>query len=155
MKAERELWKEDLANGRIDAVIRKSDVEMVLIRDLAKHPYNLGFEVTEKTNADAARNDTRAALAKYQILIHPRCKTLLLTLDTGIWNKSRTSYEFDEQIGHADGWDALCYMWRNVQRNLNPNAFPPTHYNPPAGQRVTRTPAQAAVRGAFQKIGTL
>lgn len=158
VEAERELWKEDLACGRIDAVIRKSDVEMVLIRDLAKHPYNLDFSVTEKTNADAARNDTRAAIAKGQILIHPRCKTLLLTLDTGIWNKSRTSYEFNDQTGHADAWDALCYMWRNVQRNRNPNAFPPSHYNPSSGGsgppvRVARTSAQNAVRGAFQKIG--
>ena len=153
VEAERRLWAEDLACGRIDAVIRKSDVEMVLIRDLAKHPYNLQFDVTEKTNADAARNNARAAIAKGQVLIHPRCKTLLLTLDTGIWNKARTSYEFSDQIGHADAWDALCYMWRNVQRNRNPNALPASTYSPPAGQRVARTSAQNAVRGAFTKIG--
>lgn len=151
VKAERELWADDMRDGRIDTVIRKSDVDVTLIRDLAKHPYNLQFEATEKTNADAARNATRAAIAQGQILINPTCKVLLLTLDTGIWNKQRTSYEFNEQIGHADAWDALCYMWRNVQRNRNPMLTAPAHVHVP-GQQVARTPAQAAFRGAFTRI---
>lgn len=151
VRAERELWADDMRDGRIDTVIRKSDVDVTLIRDLAKHPYNLQFEATEKTNADAARNATRAAIAQGQVLINPSCKVLLLTLDTGIWNKQRTSYEFHEQIGHADAWDALCYMWRNVQRNRNPMLTAPAHVHVP-GQRLPRTPAQAAFRGAFTRI---
>lgn len=151
VRAERELWADDMRDGRIDTVIRKSDVDVTLIRDLAKHPYNLQFEATEKTNADAARNATRAAIAQGQILIHPSCFTLRLTLKTGIWNKARTSYEFNEQIGHADAWDALCYMWRNVQRNRNPMLTAPAHVHVP-GQRLPRTPAQAAFRGAFTRI---
>jgi len=153
VEAERVLWKDDLANGRIDAIIRKSDVDVTLIRDLNKHPYNLPFEATEKTNADAARNATRAAIASGQILISPKCKVLLLTLDTGIWNKQRTSYEFSEQTGHADAWDTLCYMWRNVQRNRNPMLTVPAHVHIP-GQQLPRTPAQAAFKGAFKRIGT-
>lgn len=120
VESERVLWAQDMADGRIDAVIRRSDVDHRLLRDLAKHPYSLHFQHTEKDNADAARNDCRAALARGQIIIHPRCTTLLLTLETGMWNKSRTDYEFTERTGHADAWATLVYLWRNVQRERNP-----------------------------------
>lgn len=120
VEAENVNWKEDLEADAIDAVLRKSDVDPSLLKFLAKHPYNLSFQATEKGNADAALNAMRAALAGGQILIHPRCTTLLLTLETGMWNKQRTGWEYNDRTGHADAIAALSYMWRNVQKDRNP-----------------------------------
>lgn len=120
VETERLNWKDDLQAGAIDAIIRKSDVSPALLKFLSKDPYNLPFTATEKDNADAAVNSMRTAIAKGQIIINPRCVTLLLTLETGIKNKAQTGWEYNPRTGHADAIAALSYMWRNVQKDRNP-----------------------------------
>jgi hypothetical protein len=125
---EKRLWDGDKRAGRIDSVLRFCDVDHKLVRDLADAPWSLHFSITAKHNADAARGAARSMVGNQQIIIHPRCHTLLLTLKTGIWNKQRTSYEFNELTGHADAWDALVYWIRNLQKTRNPE--PPRHLLP-------------------------
>jgi len=120
VETERLNWKEDKAAGAIDEIIRRSDVDPALLKFLAKEPYSLPFQHTEKHNAEAALSNMRTALAKGQIIIHPRCTTLLLTLETGIWNNARSGWEHNDRTGHADAIAALMYMWRNVQKERNP-----------------------------------
>lgn len=147
VKTEKENWAEDMALGRVETVLRRSDVSPSLLKCLGKDPYNLPFQATEKDNADAALGAMRSAISAGQIIINPRCTTLLLTLETGIWNVGRTGWHFTERTGHADAIAALVYMWRNVQKQRNPsiqntlagNAPPrpsPAPRPPPTTQKV-------------------
>lgn len=145
--AERENWQQDREDGRVESIIRRSDVDPSLIKFLSKPPYNLPFQEAEKTNADAALNSMREAIAKGQIIIHPRCTTLLLTLETGIWNKSRSSYEFNERTGHADAIDALKYMWRSVQKDRNPGLR-----NLPSGAPIHPSATSGAARALSRVV---
>lgn len=147
--AERENWAQDLAAGVIESVIRKSDVSPALLKALGKHPFNLPFTATEKDNADAALSSMRAALARGQIIIHPRCKTLLLTLETGMWNKQRTDFEYTERTGHADAIATLTYLWRNVQPHRNPGAV-----HTPAGNVPVRSQQARAAASAIRRVSS-
>jgi hypothetical protein len=120
---EARAWGEDLAAGRVESVLRFSDVDYRLVKDLAAAPYNMPFVFTEKSDVESARNNARAMLARGEIIIHPRCKTLLLTLETAIWNERRTDIVRTRQTGHADAFMALVYLVRNLQKTRNP--FPP------------------------------
>lgn len=120
---EARTWGEDLGAGKVDAVLRFCDVDRRLVKDLAQAPHNLPFVFTEKADVDAARNNCRAMLARGEIIINPRCKTLLLTLETAIWNERRTDIVRTRQTGHADAFMALVYLVRNLQKERNP--FPP------------------------------
>ena len=135
LRTEKANWAEDLALGRIDAILRRSDVAPALHKLLAKAPYLLPFQATEKDNAEGALNTMRSALAAGQIIIHPRCTTLLLTLETGIWNKQRSGWEYNDRTGHADAIAALTYMWRNVQKERNPG-MQHTHTGAPVPPRA-------------------
>jgi hypothetical protein len=57
-----------------------------------------------------------------QIWIHPRCKFLIRSARSGVFNKNRTDFErFEEEdgIGHCDALAALAYANR-IQERSNP-----------------------------------
>jgi hypothetical protein len=113
------LWGSALAAGEVDSVLRYCDTDWRLVRDLAEAPYRLNFIPTAKDEADATRRACRTALVQGKIAIHPRCTKLLATLRHAR-RKPNGDYERAKETGHADAWDALVYLWRNVQWNRNP-----------------------------------
>lgn len=139
---EKALWEEVRKEKRIDATLRFSDIDYRLVKDLGRHPYNLPFIFTEKADVEAARNNARAMLGRGQILIHPRCRVLLLTLETAIWNERRTDYVRTAQTGHADAFMALVYWVRNLQKDRNP--FPRVRLE--RGTLVTTAPSSNTAR---------
>jgi hypothetical protein len=152
LEAEARLWKEAREERRIDSTLRYSDIDYRLVKDLGKAPYNLPYVFTEKTDVEAARNNCRAMLGRGQILVHPRCKVLLLTLETAIWNERRTDIVRTAQTGHADAFMALVYWVRNLQKDRNP--FPRVTLQ--RGQLVTSAPSSNTARNmkeAFAKVG--
>lgn len=128
---------ENIANGikEIEARLwkstpplrRYSDNEPFLLRDL-KSLHNLDVRVTAKDNKEAQINHLNIMVANSQIVIDPKCKTLITHLKYGIWNKQRTSFARSKELGHSDAIDALLYLLRNVKRNRNPQ--PGTYYSP-------------------------
>lgn len=127
------LWSAARTDGRAEAPLRYCDTDWRLVKDLAAAPYRINFIPTAKAEADATRRACRGALKQGKIRIHPRCKVLLATLKHAR-RKPNGDYERTKETGHADAWDALVYLWRNVQWNRNPF---------PAAQRGLRqTPAQ-------------
>lgn len=106
--------------GRIDATLRFTDVDKRLVTDLARAPYHLSFQQTEKKDAEVWERQLRTAVKQGKIIVHPRCALLLKTLKYARWNDKRTDYERNDETGHADMWKALVYLFRNVQWQRNP-----------------------------------
>lgn len=104
--------------------LRVSDNNLIVIKDLYDL-HGLQFIPTRKDDADAALNKVRIMLQSEQIVINPKCVTLINHLETGIWNKQKTSFERSND-GHFDAIDSLKYLVRNVQLSKNP--FPNGHF---------------------------
>ncbi len=105
-----------------------------VIADLhAEH--NLGFVPTKKDDLKELMVDRlRRMISTNQLIIHPRCVTLIRQLRDTVWNEQRTSYERNAD-GHGDVLDSLIYIVRNIDYDRNP--IPPGHgfdaynnYNP-------------------------
>lgn len=105
--------------GECVTPLRVSDTNLILIQDLWQL-HQLRFIPTRKDQADAALNNLKIMIQNEKIIIHPRCKTLIMHLQAGIWNKSKTSFERSGDYGHFDAIDSLKYLVRNVQLNKNP-----------------------------------
>lgn len=148
---ETQHFAEPKRQGRVDGVMRYTDVDKRLVVDLAAKPYNLAFTQTEKKDADAWERRCRTAIKQGKIVVHPRCKTLLRTLKYARWNDKRTDYERTEETGHADMWKALVYLFRNVKwdRNPFPAVVQPMVRAPTA---LPRNSAQRAFAGAFKRV---
>lgn len=153
VEVEKERWGAAKEQGRIPWVRRVTDLDGRLVNDLAQPPYRLTWRHTEKTEAVVWERRLRTAIQDGKIRVHRRCKRLLKTLQYARWNDNRTDYERTEEMGHADLWKMLVYMFRNVEWNINP--FPPPERTREEQYRrqLVRpaTPAQAAVQGAFPR----
>lgn len=100
---------------------------IILLNDLTLH--GLTFIPTRKDNKEAAINDVRIKIMNHQILIHPRCKTLIYHLKYATWARktdkaiSASGYKTFARSadgGHFDALDALIYLIRNVIYGKNP-----------------------------------
>lgn len=112
--------------------LRVSDNNLIVIKDLWDL-HGLRFIPTRKDDADAALNVLRNYIQDEKIIINPRCKTLINHLETGVWNKSKSSFERSADKGHFDAIDSLKYLVRNVRFNKNPY---PKHYGAQSRENI-------------------
>lgn len=112
-KKKYELWAEAKPHKMI------CDTDPRLIADLKKL-HSLPFRATKKDNKEASVNQTNIMIHNSQVIVHPRCKTLISHMKYAIWNNTRTSFQRTAALGHCDAVDALVYLVRNVDRNRNP-----------------------------------
>ena len=98
---------------------------IILLNDLIQRGIN--FIPTRKDNKEAAINDVRIRIMNHQIIIHPRCKTLIYHLKFATWakrnDKSSGGYKAfarSADSGHFDALDALIYLIRNIVYGKNP-----------------------------------
>lgn len=102
---------------------------IILLNDL-RTDYGISFIPTKKDNKQAAINKVKLLISNRQIIIHPRCKTLIAHLKSGRWaNHLKSGYkEFAKDVegGHYDTLDALIYLIRNIIITRNPY---PKDYN--------------------------
>lgn len=129
-KKENDLWLNPLTNEVKSPTKRVSDIDYIVLNEIRRISNNeIKFEATKKDNNEAAINTLRVLLAKKQIIIHPRCKTLLRHLKNVKWkssvNKDRFARSPDD--GHYDAVDALKYFVRSINYNKNPY---PAHHSP-------------------------
>lgn len=110
---------------------RWSDLDGRLHADLA-NDHGILLIPTPKDDKDSAINRLNMMIAgqKYNLRIHPRCRSLKRQMKNAIWNKQRTKFDRTKADGHFDLVDALIYMARNVAYDMAPTDF------------VTRTPAR-------------
>lgn len=100
-------------------VYRYSDIDARMILDLnVQHKIKIG--AADKDGAEAALNQLRNAFQNQRIEINPRCRQTIQQCEQLIWNKSRTSYERSDALGHGDLVDCLKYAWRHINRQQSP-----------------------------------
>lgn len=122
IKREQLLWTDSLTGEFQKPYKRVSDNNLILINDLHRD-YNLLFFATEKHNKDAYIGQLRNMVENCQIVINPRCKTLISHLKSATWDsKNAKSRDFRRSPdgGHYDAVAALMYMVRNIDKNKNP-----------------------------------
>lgn len=117
---EQSLWIDKFTGESKEPYLRVCDSNLVFINDLQNKPYNLQFLPAKKDEATAALNDMRTAIARQEIVINPRCRTLLTHLENGVWNKAKNSYARSDEMGHYDAIDALKYFYRHIHKYKNP-----------------------------------
>jgi len=128
-KKEEELWSNPLTNEIKKPTKRVSDIDYIVLNEIRRISNNeIKFEATKKDNNEAAINTLRVLLAKRQIIINPRCKTLLRHLKNVKWKSASNKEKFarSPDDGHYDAVDALKYLVRSVSFTKNPY---PMHYN--------------------------
>jgi hypothetical protein len=75
---------------------------------------------TSKDSLAAMVNKLRIWFKDKRIVINPKCKFLIGTLKSALWNKHRTEFHRTKLYGHADAIASLMYMVRNVNESTNP-----------------------------------
>jgi len=110
---ERILW------GTKPPYMRVSDTDLIVITDLSRL-HSITFQPTRKDNKEAAINNVRLLIEQEKVIIHPRCKQLLMQMRFAVWNKNKTDFIRTAKHGHFDLVSALIYMARNVHRQHNP-----------------------------------
>lgn len=104
--------------------LRVCDNNLIVIGDLWAH-HNLSFVPVQKDDAVMALNNMRIMIKQKRVIIHPRCKTLILHLKYATWAKNKDTFARSVDFGHYDAVDALKYFCRSVQQQKNPY---PSHF---------------------------
>lgn len=93
--------------------------------DLANAPYHYEISIPDKTqDMEAGVRALRTAFQRGQIWVHPRCKLLIATLRSGMWNEKRTDFERTKALGHADAIASAVYAFRHKNTD---NPYPKNH----------------------------
>lgn len=148
---ERELWTNVLTNEFKEPYLRISDDNnLILLNDL-NQDHGLLFHPTRKDNKRAAINNVRLKMASKQIIIHPRCTTLIYHIKNAIWDKKSDKFAKTADGGHADALDALIYMVRNLVESKNPY---PHGYGQSFGDNIFRNPFSKVTEkyGSFKEL---
>lgn len=143
-KKEKELWANPISKEYKAPLARVSDISYILTQEIYKYSDQLFpqeqkilFQNAQKDDSDAAINTLRIMLANEQIIIHPRCVTLLRHLKNVRWNKQKTDFARSADDGHYDAVAALKYFVRHVQYKKNPY---PSHYQLDVQNLFVRNP---------------
>ena len=116
---ETELWTNKLTNEQEKPYRRVSDNNPIVLNDLNRL-HGMLFYPSSKDNKEAAINQLRMMVQNRQLVINPRCKTLISHLRNATWNKKRDNFVRSGDGAHYDGVDAILYMIRNLDKNKNP-----------------------------------
>lgn len=148
-KKETDVFSDKLTGEQKEPYIRVSDNNLIVIKDLFDL-HGLRFMATRKDDADAALNKVRIMLQNEQIIIHPRCVTLIHHLEAGVWNKNKTSFERSADQGHYDAADSLKYLVRNIQVSKNP--YPAGYFHKFSDDAFKYSPATHPQAAQFSKL---
>ncbi len=142
-EVEERLW------GEKPVYLRFADNNnIILLNDLIQD--GLNFIPSRKDNKEAAINEVRIKVMNYQIVIHPRCKTLIYHMKYASWarkgEKSTQSsgykaFSRSADGGHFDAMDALIYLIRSVVYGKNP--YPAGYDDFSAETHYIRTPVKS------------
>jgi hypothetical protein len=99
-----------------------------ILADLSKI-YRLPFSpVSKKNGKEWMVNQARQFIKAGKLVINPRCKMLITSLEFGIWKRNRDDFERSADLGHYDFVDALVYLISGlvpIIQNVNP--IPPLY----------------------------
>jgi len=96
-----------------------------------------------KLDWEATLNGLNNAFHRNQARIHPRCRFLSVSCESGILNKNRTDFERTIALGHMDGVAAAMYANRMLDKS---NPFP-QHAIIPVSQQILQPSQSHAIIG--------
>lgn len=158
---EAELWaglRRYTSNGlKPQPFQRFCDSDLRLLADL-KAFHGILVSPVREDDKEAAVNALRLAVQRGKFLIHPRCKKLIASMESAVWNKARTSYDRHPELGHYDLVDCAVYAVRNVSRR---NPYPPPahglgadyHVSPDLKQTEQEKRLSALFKGPRRRAG--
>lgn len=112
--------KEALYKFTQEKVLRRADTNNpIVVRDLSV-THALPFGIVKKDSLEAMVNNVRLWFGNNRVVIHPRCKYLIETMKSAIWNETRTDLDHSETLGHYDLFAALMYLLRSIDTKTNP-----------------------------------
>lgn len=76
--------------------------------------------VTKLPDKHAMVSRLRLFVQSGRLIIHPRCKYLIGSLETGIWKDNRKEFARSKTYGHYDFIDALIYLILSLNDHTNP-----------------------------------
>lgn len=106
---------------------RISDLDYIAINEIKKaSKYEMNFEPVKKDSLDAMINFLREKLKKKEIIINPRCVTLLRHIRNAKWKRTdKSMLARSPDDSHYDALMALAYLIRGVDYRKNPY---PAHF---------------------------
>lgn len=113
------LWTNKQTGETQKPYKRVCDNDLIVINNLYEQN-KLSFLATDKYESHSALNNMRMLIRSKQLIISPKCKTLIQHLKYATWANNKRTYSRDTNNGHYDAIDALKYFVRNVQMNKNP-----------------------------------
>jgi len=106
---------------KINARFIDAPPQLVCVDLMQDHDYIASLP--EKLDWRASLNTLNVRFGQGKALIHPRCKFLRVSAESGILNKNRTDFQRSEILGHCDGIAAMMYGIR-MQDHSNPYSNP-------------------------------
>ncbi len=148
-KREEALWTHPMSGEFKAPYMRVADNNNPIFLNELSYTHNLLFVSTAKDNKEAALNKLRMKVAAKQILINPRCKTLIYHMRNGSWDKNRKDFARSPDAGHYDAIDSLIYFVRNVQEHRSPYPSgyghnPSEYFTPTQKSELTKSQQQWA-----------
>jgi len=117
---EQKIWTDPKTGEHKPPMLRVSDNNNLMLLNELQIKHNMLFLPARKDGLDASINNTRMLIKQKRLVINPRCVTLINHLETGIWNRSRTSFARSSDKGHFDAIHSLIYLLRHVDFTRNP-----------------------------------
>lgn len=106
---------------------RVSDHNLVVINEIKRiSQYKIHFELADKREKMVNINKLRTLLDGEQIIINPKCVTLLRHLKNVKWasETNKDDYARSGDGGHYDAVDALLYTVKAMSQDMESNPFP-------------------------------
>jgi hypothetical protein len=118
-KKEADLWKNQ-STGEVPEIHKRvSDNNLIVINDLSVD-HKLHFLATEKHDKLSWMSELRRMIEARQIIINPRCKTLVSHMRSASWDKHRKDFKRHVSGHHYDAVAALLYLSRNIDKTRSP-----------------------------------
>lgn len=116
----------ELNKTRIRRISDNNNLNM--LADLSKI-YHLPFSPVNKKNGKTWMvNQLRQFVNAGKLVVHPRCKMIISSLDFGIWKKTLEEFDRSPDLGHYDFIDMLVYMVSVLVPSIqNINPIPPLY----------------------------
>jgi hypothetical protein len=147
-ETEKKLWIDPISGAPKPPYMRVSDNNNLLLLNDFQIKHNLLFLPANKDNLEASLNNTRMLIKQQRVIINPRCITLINHLETGIWNKARTSFARSSDKGHFDAIHSLIYLLRHIDFTRNPY---PANYDSGRENFFIRESNQASSSKSFEE----
>lgn len=116
---ETSIWKNLATNEVPDIYRRVSDNNLIVINDLSID-YKLHFIPTDKHDKASWMSELRRMIESHQIIINPRCKTLISHMRSATWDKHHKDFKRHSDGHHYDAVAALLYLSRNIDKSRSP-----------------------------------